>query len=282
MSDDVRGRQVRPPLPAEHTAWTTASLARRPARLSVVVVSVLVDRIVSGEYPSGSLLPPEPALCQSFDVSRTVIREAVKALEEKGLGVARPGHGTTVTSPDEWNLLDPVVLDAAIRHDDEMQILDEVVEARVALECQMVRAAARRVTSADLEKLGDLLTELEAEIKAPDRYHEADTRYHDFILRCSGNRLGRSIIRSIHPYARASTRYSPPVDEEDIRQSYLQHVAIYERLAERDAEGAAAAMEEHITSSWMLRKRKGSSETEELEPESQQDQQPRLAGARTT
>jgi DNA-binding FadR family transcriptional regulator len=226
--------------------------------LSVVVVNVLVDRIVSGEYPPGSLLPPEPALCQSFDVSRSVVREAVKALEEKGLAHARQGHGTTITPPDEWNLLDPIVLDAAVRHDDTMQILDDLVKVRVALECDMVRAAAQRMTSADLDELRRILEELESEIKTPERYIETDTQYHDLILRCSGNRLGRSIIRSIHPYARASTRYSPPADEEDIRRSHLGHVAIYERVVERDAEGAAAAMEEHITGSWTLRKQKRS------------------------
>lgn len=244
--------------PPEGKPWTTASLASRPARLSVVVVTILVDRIVAGEYPPDSLLPPEPVLCQSFDVSRSVVREAVKALEEKGLARARQGHGTTITSPDEWNLLDPVVLDAAVRHDDTMQILDDVVEARVALESQMVRAAARRMKSAHMEELHHLLIRMETEIKDPERYHETDTRFHDFIHRCSGNRLARSIIRSIHPYARASSRYSPPMDEEDIRQSHLQHVAIFDRLEIHDAEGAVAAMQEHIVGSWALRKQKGS------------------------
>jgi DNA-binding GntR family transcriptional regulator len=122
----------------------------------------------------------------------------------------------------------------------------------------MVRAAAQRMTRADLDELGRILGELESEIPYPDRYFETDTQYHDFILRCSGNRLGRSIIRSIHPYARASRRYSPPADEEDIRQSHRGHAAVYEHLLQRDPEGAAAAMEEHITRSWTRRKEKRS------------------------
>jgi DNA-binding FadR family transcriptional regulator len=73
-------------------------------------------------------------------------------------------------------------------------------------------------------------------------------------MRCSGNRLGRSIIRAIHPHARASTPYSPPADEQDIRRAHARHVAIYEQLLQRDAEGAAAAMQEHITGTWTLRK----------------------------
>jgi DNA-binding FadR family transcriptional regulator len=243
-------------LPGGDNAWSIASIAGRPTRLSVVVINVLVDGIVSGRYPSGSLLPPEPELCRSFDVSRAVVREALKMLEEKGLARARQGHGTTVTAPDEWNLLDPIVLEATIRADDTMQILDELVDVRVALESDMARTAATSMSDADLTALGALLEELRGQLQDAGRYLETDTRYHDFIMRCSGNRLGRSIIRAIHPHARASTRYNPEADEEDIRRAHVGHVAIYEHLSQRDADGAAAAMQEHIRGTWSLRKLK--------------------------
>jgi DNA-binding FadR family transcriptional regulator len=256
MSDPSPAAQPSPPTAAGGDVWPVKSLAGRPARLSVVVVGVLVDAIVSGRYPSGSLLPPEPALCQSFDVSRSVVREALKALEEKGLVHARQGHGTTITPPDEWNLLDPVVLDATIRADGTIHILDQLVDVRVALESDMARTAARSMSETDLAELGKLLDELQSQLHEAERYLETDTRYHDFIMRCSGNRLGRSIIRAIHPHARASSRYSPPADEEDLRQGHLGHIAIYEQLRRHDADGAAAAMQEHIRGAWTLRKRK--------------------------
>jgi DNA-binding FadR family transcriptional regulator len=233
------------------------SIARRPARLSVVVVDALVDAIVSGRYPPGSLLPPEPVLCQSFDVSRSVVREAMKLLEEKGLARARQGHGTTISPPDEWNMLDPAVLDAAIRADETMQILDALVDVRVALESAMARTAAQSMDEADLAELGQLVEEMTAQLHDPDRYLDSDTRYHDFIMRCSGNRLGRSIIRAIHPHARASSRYNPPADEASIRLAHAGHTAIYEQLRRHDPEGAAAAMQEHIRTTWTLRKPKG-------------------------
>jgi GntR family galactonate operon transcriptional repressor len=226
-------------------------------------VAALVDRIVSGALPPGSSLPPEPSLSASFGISRSVVREAVKLLEEKGLVRARQGQGTTISSTEEWNLLDSVVLDAAIRHDVTMQILDDLVEVRVALESDMARTAAQRMTDADLEELRGLLAELEAAADDAERHHDVDTRYHDLILRCSGNRLGRSIIRTIHPHARASSRYSPDADDDDIRQSQLGHVAIYERLAAGDAEGAATAMEEHIRGTWTVRKQKRDRDTED-------------------
>ena len=256
VSDSFPAEGLSRPPPGDGNVWPIKALAGRPARLSVVVVSVLVDGIVSGRYPSGSLLPPEPVLCQSFDVSRSVVREALKALEEKGLAHARQGHGTTVTPPDEWNLLDPVVLEATIRADGTMQILDQLVDVRVALESDMARTAARSMSDTDLAELANLLEELRTQLQDAERYQETDTRYHDFIMRCSGNRLGRSIIHAIHPHARASSRYNPPADEEDLRQGHVGHVAIYEHLLRHDPDGAAAAMQEHIRGTWTLRKHK--------------------------
>jgi DNA-binding FadR family transcriptional regulator len=255
VSDSSQVQPLARPPQDEAAAW---SIAGRPARLSVVVVDALVGGIVSGRYPSGALLPPESMLCRSFDVSRSVVREATKVLEEKGLAHARQGHGTTISPPDEWNLLDPVVLGAAIRADDTMQILDELVDVRVALESAMAGTAAGAMSDADLAGLGKLLAEMETQLQVPERYLATDTRYHDFIRRCSGNRLGRSIIRAIHPHARASSRYSPPADADDIRVAHVGHTAIYERLVERDAEGAAAAMQDHIRGTWTLRKPKRS------------------------
>jgi DNA-binding FadR family transcriptional regulator len=253
VSDSSQAERLPRPARDDNAGW---SIAGRPARLSVVVVDALLEGIVSGRYPSGTLLPPEPVLCQSFDVSRSVVREAMKVLEERGLAHARQGHGTTISPPDEWNLLDPAVLDATIRADETMQILDQLVDVRVALESAMASTAARSMTDADLAGLGNLVEEMETQLKDPERYVATDTRYHDFIMRCSGNRLGRSIISAIHPHARASSRYSPPADDEDIRLAHLGHTAIYERLLQHDAEGAAAAMQEHIRGTWTLRKPK--------------------------
>jgi DNA-binding FadR family transcriptional regulator len=254
VSDSSEVQPLSAPARDDGNGW---SIARRPARLSVVVVGALVDAIVSGSYPSGTLLPPEPVLCQSFDVSRSVVREAMKVLEEKGLARARQGHGTTVSPPDEWNMLDPAVLDAAIRADETMEILDALVDVRVALESAMASTAAQSMGEAELAELGDLLEEMSAQTHEPERYLASDARYHDFIMRCSGNRLGRSIIRAIHPHARASSRYNPPPDEASIELAHAGHTAIYEQLRRHDPEGAAAAMQEHIRRTWTLRKPKG-------------------------
>ena len=67
--------------------------AGRPANLASALAAELVGRIVGGRHPPGTSLPPEPALCQTFSVSRTVVREAVKMLQEKGLVQVPDGVG---------------------------------------------------------------------------------------------------------------------------------------------------------------------------------------------
>ena len=116
---------------------------RIPAeRLGISVVRDLVDSIVSGTAKPGETLPPEALLAAEFAVSRTVIRESIKRVEEKGLIQVEQGRGTIVSPTSNWNMLDPDVLDAMIAHDDSLGILDEVVSVRAGLEAEIAAAAA--------------------------------------------------------------------------------------------------------------------------------------------
>lgn len=227
---------------------------RRPARLATAVVSDLADRIVSGVFPENTNLPTEPLLCETFGVSRTVVREAVKGLEERGLVKARQGQGTTVCPYDDWNLLDPVVLEATVRHDAELSILDDLVDVRRALEAQMAGQAARRASSEHLERIDTLLAQLAEEVVRPGLYIQTDILFHDAIMLASGNRLGRSVVRMIHAEARASSRYNGHPTRRDCEMSNAGHTAICGQLHLKDPEGAAEAMNDHILGSWLHRR----------------------------
>jgi GntR family transcriptional regulator, galactonate operon transcriptional repressor len=234
--------------------FLTGRPAKRPARLGAVVVSELLDRIVAGQLPQLSTLPNEPMLCEAFGVSRTVIREAVKVLEEKGLLHARQGQGTTVAPYDDWNLLDPMVLEASVRHDHELRMLDDIVDVRRVLEAQMAQQAATNATDADLAEISGLLGKLAEQVSTPDAYILTDVDFHDAVMRASGNRLARAVVRTIHTEARASTRYNGQPQRSDCETSNAGHTAIYERITAGDADAAAAAMSEHILQSWMSRR----------------------------
>jgi DNA-binding FadR family transcriptional regulator len=227
---------------------------KRPARLGTAVVDVLLDRIVAGELEPGTLLPNEPRLCEAFSVSRTVIREAIKILEQKGLVRAKQGQGTRVAMPDEWNLLDPMVLEASVRHDKDLRILDDVVELRRVLESEMARQAAVKATAEHRAEMKKLLDRLSAEVVTPERHMLTDLQFHDVIMRASGNRLGRAVVRAIHTEARTSDRYIGYPKRVDCEASDVGHAQIYDRIAAGDPDGAATAMSEHSLGSWLARK----------------------------
>jgi DNA-binding FadR family transcriptional regulator len=227
---------------------------KRPARLGAVVVRELLDRVVSGELPQLSTLPTEPVLCEAFGVSRTVVREAVKLLEEKGLVHVKQGQGTTIAPQDDWNLLDPMVLEASVRHDHQLRMLDDIVDVRRVLEAQMARQAATNATDQDLAGMRRLIGKLTEEIATPGVYILTDVDFHDAVMRASGNRLARAVVRTIHTEARASTRYNGQPRSSDCAASNAGHIAIYERIAAHDPDGAVQAMSEHILGSWMSRR----------------------------
>ena len=235
---------------------TSFSLPERPGRLNEIVVFSLINEVVSGNLAVGSSLPPEQILCEDFKVSRSVVRESVKLLEEKGLVVARQGQGTTVQPVDHWNLLDPLVLDAYIRNDRSLSIFDDLLEVRAALESQIASRAATRLSSDQLEELRTRVLELESLLEDPDNYAIADVAYHDLIARFSGHLLARSILRTVQPVALANAYYGQThKSRDDNLRSHDGHAKIYEALVSHDPVAAARAVEDHILGSWEIYKR---------------------------
>jgi DNA-binding FadR family transcriptional regulator len=244
----------RPSELGEDVGSALPSWPRRPRRLATAVVEDLVDRIVGGELTDGSALPIEPVLCEMFAVSRTVIREAVKSLEAMRLVKVQQGHGTTVCGTEEWDLLNPVVLAASIRHDAELAILEDLIDVRQALEGQMAAEAAERADAKQLDRIESAFNHLFAEEEDPARFLRADLDFHDAIMAASGNRLARAVIHTINTEAFRSLRYIGETTHQDCVDSNVEHRLIFEMLAAKDGVGAADAMRSHILRSWRHRR----------------------------
>jgi GntR family transcriptional regulator, galactonate operon transcriptional repressor len=227
---------------------------RRPQRLATAVVEVLVDRIVGGQLAQGSTMATEPALCETFGVSRTVVREAVKALETMRLVKVQQGQGTTVRQFAAWDLMNPVVLAATVRHDAELSILEDLIDVRRALEAQMAAQAALRASATQLGVIEAAMAKLLIEVDDPTRYLQADLDFHDAIMAASGNRLGRAAIHTINAEAFRSLRYLGDPTPDDCRESNIAHHAVLEAVAARDADEAGRAMNSHILGSWYRRR----------------------------
>src|SRR3954469_2356668 len=142
----------------------------RPGRFASVVAEEMLGRVIRGDFEPGSVLPTEPALVEEFGFSRTVVREALRQLEERGLVRIEQGRGTTVQPREAWNLLDPVVLRIALTHDHDMSLLDDLMAVRVVLEREMARAAAGRLTEDELAALAENLEQMNGSYEDYERF----------------------------------------------------------------------------------------------------------------
>ncbi len=235
-------------------ASTPPTWTRRPANLARAVTADLVERIVRGVYPPGTPLPPEPILCQTFSVSRTVVREAVKILQEKGLVQVRQGTGTIVTSPSMWDMLDELVLGATIAEDDSLAILDDLVVTRRVLESDMANVAARLADQETVERLRTLVDRMDELVDDHVTYHEHDRAFHDTVMQASGNRIARGVVRALESQVVNTARYMGRTERALCVASNQGHRRVYERIAAHDPDGAAEAMFTHITEAWLVRR----------------------------
>lgn len=241
--------------PAAGRSFLGAGDARTPAaRLGVAVVHDLVSAIVTGEVASGESLPPEGTLSQHFGVSRTVIRESVKRLEEKGLVTVVQGRGTAAQPSTSWNILDPVVLSVLIEHDDSLGVLDELAEVRSALEGSMSADTAARRTDAELEQLRVAFDHMAATMADADAYAQADADFHFLVMTLSGNRLAESITKILFQRARTNTRFVQNQTQAAFTATLDEHRRILDAIAAADAPAAESAMRDHITRAWQRRR----------------------------
>lgn len=227
---------------------------KRPARMALAVTEDLVDRIVGGQFQSGSALPKESELCDHYQASRTVTREAVQSVEAMNLVRAQPGLGTIVQPFDEWDLVHPTVLAATIQHDAQLAILEDLIDMRRALEAQMAAHAATRASGEQLRAIVDAYERGVAAAPDPAAHLKADLEFHDAVMRASGNRLSRVATNKLLEEALRSLRYMGESTAQDFSRSNAGHKAIVERITAQDAEGAAKAMNDHIVGSWLRRR----------------------------
>ncbi|MCB2175329.1 MAG: FadR family transcriptional regulator [Actinomycetales bacterium] len=228
---------------------------RMPAqRLGVAVVEALVNVIVSGELLPGDTLPPELPLSQQFGVSRTVLRESVKRLEEKGLVSVGQGRGTVVQPTRNWNMMDRVVLTALIAHDDSLGVLDELSIVRARLEAAMAGETARIRSDDQLAALRATLEDMRGSLDDYPTFSAADVQFHETVMAISGNRLAESIARVLFERARESARYHGTTPHAFHEQTLREHEAVFATIEASTADAAEQAMYSHIIDAWQRRR----------------------------
>ncbi|RWM90793.1 MAG: FadR family transcriptional regulator [Mesorhizobium sp.] len=166
-----------------------ANAARMPgSSVHASLANEIGLRIVRGDYPPGTILPNEAKWSETFDVSRSAVREAIKMLMAKGLLASRPKIGSWVEPKERWNLLDRDVLAWYATSPDREVFLKTVQEFRHIIEPEATAFAATRRTNEQMAEISQACREMGEATTLQERTR-ADTRFHLAILRASGNDL---------------------------------------------------------------------------------------------
>jgi len=227
----------RPPLLAAKPNYR----AVRTSRLFEQIVEQVEESIFSGQIKPGDQLPAERDLAQRFGVSRTAVREAIKALREKGLVEAFSGRGTFVTNGTSQAIRQTLGL--MVRFNQEGSL--HLAELRQMLEPEIAARAATRIDEQLLGTMHEAVAMMDVSLHDPDAYVEADLDFHLALAEAVGNPLILSLLDSIVDVLREQRSRIFKVDGGPERGQF-HHKKILAAIEKRDAEGARAAMRAHL------------------------------------
>jgi len=205
-------------------------------------IAKIKELISSGEFTAGARLPTERELTQRFGVSRSSLREAVRALALVGVLESRVGDGTYVTTLEPDLLLTGlgVVSDLV-----EAGSLLEIHRVRRILEPAATRLATPRLGDEDFERLRDCIARMET-ADSDAAFIEADTDFHRVILDACGNAALASLIQNLSSGTLRARLWQSVVAHDAVEATLAAHRSIFNALLERDEEMAAAADMLHL------------------------------------
>jgi GntR family transcriptional repressor for pyruvate dehydrogenase complex len=215
----------------------------QPSRLYEQIVEQIQQSVLLGELKPGDQLPPERELAERFGVSRTAVREAIKALREKGLVEAYAGRGTFVTDITSQPVRDSLARIAKIAQGEDG--FAQLVEVREILEPEIAARAAERAEERDLSALRDAVAAMDVAIDSPAGYIEADLDFHLALAEAARNPLILTLIDSIVGLLREQrTRIFFVAGGPERGQ--LHHRRILEAVSRRDVAASREAMRAHL------------------------------------
>jgi len=220
--------------------------------------------IIRGELTAGARLPKEPDLAARLGLSRSSLREAVRALTLAGILQARRGDGTYVTSLEPSMLLEPLTFFADFHQD---RTLLQVLEVRRMLEAGVAGLAAQHITDEELMDLRQAVDEMDA-CETVETFLANDIRFHRIIGTASRNPVLASVLDSLSTPMSRARLWLAVTHADAIEQTKEQHAGLYEAIARRQPEVARAMATAHIAKveAWIESALEDSESTEAAPP----------------
>ena len=222
--------------------------ARGSRNLANLLSEEFETKIRQGLLSEGEKLPTESELVRSYDVSRTVVREALSKLQAAGLVETRHGIGTFVLPARQTHNL---VL-SAHEINESVDVL-AVLELRISLETEAAGLAAQRRQDVHLQAMRSALEAFEHNFAAGLETASHDLAFHLSIAQATGNRYFQDILQHfgsmLIPRNRITSIDKPARDPDYLRRVNREHEEIFSAIERQDADSARAAMRIHLTNS---------------------------------
>jgi DNA-binding FadR family transcriptional regulator len=218
-------------------------------RLHDKVVRELALGILRGTIgPGESALSTEGDLCLHFDVSRTILREAVKVLAAKGVIELRPKTGIVVRPRNKWNLVDPDLLGWICEAGVDDVFVRDLFEVRAIVEPAAAELAASWASDAEIEDLLRWYGLIGANTGNEAARLEADRQFHATIFGACHNVFLTQMNATVGAALRATQQIGVHLPQA-MQESLVSHKEVAEAIARRDGPAARAAMERLIEQS---------------------------------
>jgi len=249
--DNVPNDSIPPPQRAQMDNPTSVSPSTFDAinitsagTLADRVTTVLLEKIKSGEFPTGARLPTEQVICERLGVSRTVVREAISRLKSDGLVEVRQGSGMVVREANRTT-----AFRLEVDPDDSVEAVLRVTELRLGIEAEAAALAARRCTRTQLASIKRALAAIDTAVAKRRDGVDEDLAFHAAISRATGNSLYPPMIEYLSQFIHAAilvTRTNEARRDDWSAQVREEHHAIYEAIAAQDPAAARRAVIKHI------------------------------------
>ena len=213
----------------------------RSTRIYEEIVRQIRMLIADGHLKSGDRLPPERDLAERFRVSRTSVREAMRALESRGLIGIRPGEGAFVREVSIEALVEPLALVILAQR----ETLADLYEARRLLEPPIAALAARRATPEELAEMARILDEQASEVAAGRTGLVQDAAFHTALAHSTHNRAITRIVTTLMDLLAQSREESLSIPGRPVR-SHDDHRRVLAAVESHDARRAEQTMLTHL------------------------------------
>lgn len=208
------------------------------------VVDQIKEMVRVGEIKKGDKLPTERVMAEELEVSRTSIREAMRALEVVGLIESKQGAGNYIREEFDDVLLEPLSIVFMLQNGTNRDIL----ELREVLELSTIFLSVMRINEEDLKRLGELVEKFKTS-KDEEENVRIDSEFHSIIVRGANNVLISNLLEGVSELVNKFISEGRRAILSDIRNRGKlldYHEKIYIAIKNRDAYAAYKHMQEHF------------------------------------